>query len=130
MALESNKISQNGLEITELKNNKNNTRLQILPHYGALWHGWIIEKEGREFNLIDHYEDAADIKSNLTDSHKSANLSPFACRIPEGKYTYEGQQYEFVHKFNDGNAIHGLLKDKPFEEEQIIPGKEAISASF
>lgn len=130
MAFETAKFIQDGLEIIELKNTKDNFSIQILPAFGALWHGWIVEKNGRRYNLIDHYENAADLADNLRDSHKSANLSPFACRIPDGKYTFDGKQYEFANKFKDGSAIHGLLVDKPFQQGEIIKDNEKISCSF
>lgn len=127
---EINHLSQNGLEITALRNTENNTQIHILPSAGALWHGWIINSRGKETNLIDHYKDAADLSANLSDSHKSANLSPFACRIPEGKYTFEGKQYEFKNKFKDGSAIHGLLKDKSFREEKLIQNDREARIRF
>ncbi len=130
MAFTSKKMIHQGLDMTILKNTKNNTQVHILPSYGALWHGWVLEKGGREVNLIDHYEDYNDLKTNLKDSFQSANLSPFACRIPEGKYTFKGKEYEFVNKFKDGNAIHGLLADQPFEEGTIEEGEKAVSATF
>lgn len=127
---EVNHLIQNGLEITELKNTKNNTKVQILPSTGALWHGWILNRNEKEFNLIDHYQSQADLSDNFLDSHKSANLSPFACRIPDGKYSYEGRQYEFKKKFHDGSAIHGLLKEKTFQEETVIQDDDAIRISL
>ncbi len=130
MAFEVNEIDHNGLEITELENTLTHTKVQILPSSGALWYGWIVKKGDQHLNFIDHYKDAADLAENLKDSYKSANLSPFACRIPEGKYTYQGKQYEFVNKFKDGNAIHGLLADKSFSRGTVKQDEEKVSCSF
>lgn len=130
MAFEMNRSVENGLDIVELKNTTNNSKIQILPAVGALWHGWIINKNSREINLIDHYADASDLAANLKDSHKSANMSPFACRIPEGKYTFQGKEYEFVNKFKDGSAIHGLLVDKPFKQGAVQKEENKISCTF
>lgn len=130
MGFEKRDIDQNGLKIIELENTGTQTKIQILPTSGALWHGWIVKTDNQEVNLIDHYKDAADLAENLKDSYKSANLSPFACRIPEGKYTYKGKQYEFVNKFKDGNAIHGLVADKPFTQGEVKQDETKISCSF
>lgn len=130
MSFQINQIQQNGLEITELKNDENKVKLQVLPGSGALWHGWLFDHNGKEINLIDHYQNEADIKQNLSDSYKSAKLSPFACRIPEGKYSYEGKQYEFVKKHSDGTAIHGLLFNKLFRQGEVNQDDEKISVSF
>lgn len=116
MAFKIEKSTQNGLKTTILKNVENQTQVQILPDYGALWHGWILQKNKKPVNLIDHYADKEDLKTNLRISHKSANLTPFACRIADGKYTFQGRDYEFPNKSSDGSAIHGLLVDKPFQQ--------------
>lgn len=50
----------------------------------------------------------------MAQSYKSAKLSPFVCRIPEGRYSWNGNTLEFPNKFFDGSAIHGLLFNKPF----------------
>lgn len=116
MSFEISQISQDGLQIAEIRNTIEGTRLQVLPGSGALWHGWLLEKEAKTINLINHYRDGQGLAAGLADSFKSAKLSPFACRIAEGKYAYRGTEYEFAHKFTDGNAIHGLLFDKVFRE--------------
>ena len=47
-------------------------------------------------------------------SFKSSKLSPFPCRIAAGKYSFEGQSYQFKNIFGDCTAIHGLLYNKAF----------------
>lgn len=130
MSFEIGRISENGLDITEIRNTSNGTRVRILPESGALWHGWQVSKNGQTFELINHYQDGADLEKHLSDSYKSAKLSPFACRIPEGKYSYEGKQYEFAHKFSDGNAIHGVLFNKPFRQGEPALHGDAAALSF
>ena len=66
-------------------------------------------------NIIDNYNSLQQVKDELIDSHKSAKLSPFVCRIKEGKYSFGGRDFEFTNKFPDGSAIHGLLVKKSFE---------------
>jgi aldose 1-epimerase len=107
-------IREDGLDITEIKSQQSGSSIQVIPSKGVLWHGWFPASTRRQMNLISHYAGKSDLEKNLSDSFKSAKLSPFACRIPEGKYTYEGRRYEFAHKFKDGNAIHGLLYNKSF----------------
>ncbi len=47
-------------------------------------------------------------------SYASSILFPFASRIENGKYTFQGEEFKF--NCNDGNnALHGLVYDKPFE---------------
>jgi len=106
---------ENGLNIALLKNEKSGTEVAILPDYGAMLHSFKINHNDSSFNIIDNYNGDAHLKTDLAATFKSSKLSPFPCRIPEGKYNYNKAQYEFQKKFRDGSAIHGLLYDKPFE---------------
>ncbi|WP_420807180.1 aldose 1-epimerase [Acidianus manzaensis] len=42
-----------------------------------------------------------------------ALLIPFANRVKDAKYTWEGKEY-YLPKNKEGNAIHGLIMDKQF----------------
>ena len=86
----------------------------ILPEHGALLHAFEIPLAGKPFNIVDNYTSRTDLEQGLTSSYKSAKLSPFPCRIANGRYQYEDQQLEFPRKFPDGSAIHGLLADQSF----------------
>src|SRR5690348_8745079 len=130
MSFAFNRVREDGLELFEIKNKESGSRIQVIPSSGALWHGWFPASHGSRVNLISHYKDKSDLDKNLADSFKSAKLSPFACRIPEGKYTFKGHQYEFAHKFKDGNAIHGLLYNKPFREGETRSDDLLGSAAF
>lgn len=116
MSFEINTVNDKGFNITEIKDVHNASSIRIIPSAGALWNGWTVKHKNGDINLINGYATADDLQQNLTDSYKSAKLSPFACRIPQGKYTYQGKEYEFAHKFSDGSAIHGLLAGKPFSQ--------------
>lgn len=126
------KISENGLSLIRLKDEKSGAEVDILPSFGALLHAFRISKEGSLFNVIDHYEGLDQLKMQLDRSYKSSKLSPFPCRIHEGKYTYNGKQYEFENKFADGSAIHGLLYDKSFSilEQGADEGSASVSLKY
>ena len=69
-------------------------------------------------------------KQYLSTSFKSSKLSPFACRIPGGKYIYDGQEFELKHKFKDGSAIHGLLYNKAFKQTDSFFDEQKASVVF
>ena len=51
---------------------------------------------------------------DMVDTHGGmAILAPFANRIRNGEYTYDGKKYS-LPKNNEGNAIHGFAKSKDF----------------
>lgn len=122
--------SENGLAQVTLTDPANGTQVVILPEYGAMLHAFIAETAGGRHNIIDNYGSAAEIERELSTSFKSSKLSPFACRIPEGKYVYDGQEFELQHKFMDGTAIHGLLYNKPFKKSDTFFDEQKASAAF
>lgn len=109
------RIKEEGLSIIRLTDQLNQTVVDILPAHGALLHGFNIATPNGPINIIDHYANEEEVESTLNRSYKSSKLSPFVCRIPEGKYEWDGKKHEFATKFFDGSAIHGLLFNKAFK---------------
>ncbi|MDR0794055.1 MAG: aldose 1-epimerase [Chitinophagaceae bacterium] len=106
---------QNDLQLIALCDKLQKTEAVVLPAYGALLHEFSFPLSSGLFNVIDNYAGADDIKKDLRVSHKGPKLSPFVCRIKNGKYHFDNKEYEFQKKFLDGSAIHGLLVDKAFD---------------
>ena len=102
------------LDLLQITDFTTGIQVRILPQAGALLHEFSIPLGNRRIQVVDNYNNLADLKKNLSSSFKSAKLSPFVCRISEGKYKFEGSSFEFPDKFNDGSSIHGILSDKPF----------------
>lgn len=124
MNFSSSQIESNGFHLVQLKDETNNTTVQILPAFGALLHTFNIIVNDSPFNIIDNYSNQADVDETLGTSFKSSKLSPFACRIANAQYTYNGQLFEFENKFVDGNAIHGLLYNKSFDVVDLFADDE------
>ena len=106
---------ENGLTIIYIINNHTQTTVEILPDHGAMLNRFAIKLDGKDLDLVDGYESAEDLNQNLPASYKSAKLSPFPCRIQNGRYSLSGRDFEFANKFKDGSAIHGLIFNAPFE---------------
>jgi aldose 1-epimerase len=123
-------VLENDLHQVVLTDPSNRTKIIILPHFGAMLHAFMIEKGGGMFNVLDNYAGAAEIEKELSTSFKSSKLSPFACRIPGGKYVYDGQLFEMEHKFMDGSAIHGLLYNKVFKQTDTFFDEQKASVLF
>jgi aldose 1-epimerase len=102
----------------------------ILPDYGAMLHAFTVQTKNGPHNIIDNYSGAAEIKEELGKSYKSSKLSPFACRIAGGKYIYDGEEFEFEHKFMDGSAIHGLLYNKAFKKTNTFCDEQKAGVDF
>lgn len=106
---------EHGLDQIHIEDQSNRTVISLLPGFGATLHAYLVRKaDGSTFNVIDSYADLDEVKKEMARSFKGPKLSPFPCRIRNGKYRFEDVTYRFSRLFGDGTAIHGLLFDKPF----------------
>lgn len=108
------KTRQQGLNLVELSETSSGIRVKVLPEYGALLHEFSFPLGEGRLQAISSYKDLCDLRQHHALFYRSAKLSPFPCRIKNGKYEFEGKAYEFQNKFVDGSAIHGILFNKPF----------------
>ena len=123
-------VNEKGLEQIILTDPATRTQINILPKYGAMLHAFTVETKNGLHNVIDNYSSEAEIKDKLSTSFKSSKLSPFACRIADGKYIYDGEAFEFENKFMDGTAIHGLLYNKVFKKTDSFFDEQRASVVF
>jgi aldose 1-epimerase len=109
------RTTEQGLELVTIKDASNGTEVALLPGFGATLQAFRVkQKNGVAFNVIDSYREGAELNREMSRSFKGPKLSPFPCRIPDGKYEFENKEYQFRQLFSDGNAIHGLLYNKSF----------------
>ena len=125
--------TEQGLELVTIKDESNGTEVALLPGFGATLQAFRVQQQnGVAFNVIDSYQDAEELKRQMGRSFKGPKLSPFPCRIPDGKYGFDGKEYQFRQLFSDGNAIHGLLYNRAFGilEESADETSGAVSMQY
>jgi aldose 1-epimerase len=118
---------ENGIGLINLADETNGTLVSVVPQYGAMLHAFAIWGKDGLVNVIDNYSNIAAIQKELSLSYKSSKLSPFACRIADAKYVYDGETFELSNKFVDGTAIHGLLYNKAFAVVDVFADDEQSS---
>lgn len=91
--------------VVVLKDEQQRTEAVIFT-FGALLNNFIID--GKQ-NIIDGFASCSDAKENITNGFKSAKLSPFVCRVNNGKYKFQNQKFRTGKFFINAEAIHGLL---------------------
>lgn len=95
------------LNYIEVENQKNNLYGKIYLQDGASL---------QELTLNGHkiIKDLAPL--TYANSYASSILFPFANRIKDGKYTFDGSEFQFeINQKEEGNALHGLVYNKTFE---------------
>ena len=96
-----------------LSDSSTGTQAEIYS-FGALLNQFLVKTGSGNLNLIDGFSSPKDAIENITNGFKSAFLSPFTCRMKEGKYAFADTAYQVEKFFMGSHAIHGLTYDAPF----------------
>lgn len=83
--------------------------------FGALLNAFTIRKGGRSLNVVDAFTSPQQAQQSITNGFRSARLSPFTCRMQEGQYQFNGQQYKVEKHYMGPHAIHGIVYDAVYE---------------
>lgn len=118
-------IYKDGLEITNLIDQVSGTSAEIISTCGGILHSFNIFHQNGLVNVIDQYSSKDDVEQHLTSKgFKSCKLSPFACRIKNGNYSFDKKTYHLQKFMLNGNAIHGLIYDAHFSIVHQFAGEE------
>ncbi len=108
-------VHKDGFHIIILKDMAAGTSAEIIPSCGGILHAFKVLHHNNSINVIDHYDSKDDFEQHVaTKGFKSCKLSPFACRIKNATYQFDGTTYHIKKKLLGANAIHGLIYDASF----------------
>lgn len=122
--------TENGFTQLVLQDEANGCSAAILPAHGAILHQFTIQQNGQPVNVIDGYQSAEEFETSLTGlGFKGCKLSPFACRLKNGSYTFAQQQYKINDFYLGAHALHGLLYKAPYIVlvQEVLPTHASIS---
>jgi aldose 1-epimerase len=106
--------NQSAHPVIHLKDKQTGCEAEIYA-FGGLLNALKLPVKGKLHNCIDGFSSVADARKNISNSFKSAKLSPFVCRMKFGTYNFNKQQFK-VHKHYLGeHAIHGLIYDAQYQ---------------
>lgn len=110
-----NKIEESGFEKIILKNGITHNYAAILPQCCAMLHEFVVEQDNVQINVIDSYQSFEEFKDLLKEKgFMGCKLSPFVCRLNNGKYTFGENEYSIQKSSPAKHSLHGLLYDKAF----------------
>ena len=115
--------TENGHSDITLKDAANSSSVQVYS-FGALLNQFIAPLGDGFINVIDGFNSTTDAIENLTPFFKSAKLSPFPCRVKDGKYRFGQNEFQLNKYTSHGQALHGLIFDKPFTIDKVIETDE------
>lgn len=88
------------------------TLMTVAPEYGAKLKSLKMQKNGQYHELLWPIS-VDDLKTN--DWYKSTILFPYPNRLEDGKYSFEGKDYQFpINEPDKNNQLHGMLYNEPF----------------
>lgn len=110
-----NKKKEAGFEKVFLKNELTNNYAVIIPSCGAILHEFAVRSNNELINVIDSYQSFEEFKNHLVEKgFLGCKLSPFVCRVNNGKYTFAEKEYSLQKSLPSKHALHGELYDKAF----------------
>lgn len=94
---------------------KSGAYAEIVPDCGATLHAFGITNNNRRIQIIDHFRTKDEFFRGVEElGFKGCKLSPFVCRIRDGKYSFEGRQFQISSLKGGRHALHGFIYKKPF----------------
>ncbi len=99
----------NNYSIIQLKDG--DTCVVEIYTFGGIVNSFIINDVDKKINIIDGFSSVDNAIKNITNSFKSAFLSPFVCRMNKGEYGYLNNRYSVNKFYLPPHAIHGLVYD-------------------
>jgi aldose 1-epimerase len=124
---------EEGFQLILLSDDSSGTRVEVIPACGAILHSFSVWHQYKLKNIIDHYSSKKEFDTEMeAKGFKGAKLSPFVCRMKEGKYHHEEKEYTIDKFYLGADAIHGLLYDAPFEvtHQQADKGKAVVELMY
>ncbi len=103
-------------------------RYEFWPNCGGILNKWEMLRGGEWKPIMSAFESVMDFKANFGDKgFPSCKLSPYACRIRDSHFRFEGKDY-YIGKFGyDRHNIHGLLFDYTFDIDRIAETDEGVA---
>lgn len=114
-----------------LKNNQTGEYVSVIPDFGATINQIALSKNGKVYELVDGCKTSEELLGDGKNTFKGSKLFPFPNRIRDGKYQFEGKEYQLPVNFpQENNAIHGLVLTENFKLLTQESGPERASVSL
>jgi aldose 1-epimerase len=104
-----------GFKKVILKNDITGNYAAIIPSCSAMLHEFVATQDGTSTNVIESYGSFDEFRDHLAlKGFAGCKLSPFVCRLQNGKYIFGEKEYSVQKSLPSKHALHGLLYDKEF----------------
>ena len=111
------KDQQEGMTIYVLKDGKAGWEAKIVPEIGNNCFSYSFDVDGEHIDVLEAPSNLAVLNGRVS-GYGIPILFPFPNRIREGKFTFEGKDYQFDTPRPGANSIHGLVLNRPWNVEK------------
>jgi aldose 1-epimerase len=84
-----------------------NSQLELAPALGSALLRWRVNVDGRSYDIL-RPTDPGDLAAGHIERCASWPLVPWSNRIAQGRFNWDGQQYQLPTSSADPHAIHGI----------------------
>ena len=114
-------------EAHRLTDRNTGSYLEVLSGFGAGLNDLVlIDKSGSKKSMVSGYRSDTEIRTSHHSKFAGSKLSPFPNRIFEGRYEFEGQDYQLpINEIELNNNLHAILHTRPFEVESTSADENA-----
>lgn len=122
---------EDDFEIIVLQDNASQTSAEIIPACGALLHAFKLKHGNAFLNVIDSYGNKNEFDTMAeAKGFRSCKLSPFVCRLKNGRYNFGEKEYTIEKFYLGRHALHGLIYDAPFDIIELNATTSSASAEL
>lgn len=95
--------------------------------FGGLLNAFVVQTAQGALNVIDGFTDPDQAITHITDAFNSAKMSPFACRLQNGRYDFDDLTYTMDSFYLGKHALHGCLYDAVYSLKDVAADERAAS---
>jgi aldose 1-epimerase len=117
------KDTQEGMTVYILKDQKAECKALIVPEFGNNCFSYSFVVDGERIDVLDP-PPSLDALKQRSSGFGNPVLFPFPNRIREGRFSFEGQDYQFDTPRPGANSIHGLVIARPWNVEKAEASDE------
>jgi aldose 1-epimerase len=113
-------------QVITLRNTDTKHEVEVYS-FGAILNAFRFPFENTIINIIAAFTSPEEAKQTITPLFRSAKLSPFVCRLNNGKYHFHGKEFQIEKFYLKQHALHALLYDATFEIKESITDQESAA---
>lgn len=112
--------------VITLRNTETKHEVEVYS-FGALLNAFRFPFENTIINIIAAYTSPEEAKQTIVPLFRSAKLSPFVCRMKNGRYHFHGKEFRIEKFYMKEHALHALLFDTVFEIKESRTDQESAA---